>query len=402
MVYPDLSAPESVANTNSQVQYPLAKPLERTAAFILDFLIFYPVIGFLLAGLSQQIKRIFLVSPNSSEGLTAFALLLIAATVLVVLFQTLFLLAFKATPGMLFMQLRMRDFHDSEKPLGFYQCFLRSFVWVVSSLFAGIPFLEIFGHPYRRHVADRASDTFVITLKKDYDLGPTIPQMALMQSWMKLFIVIGLFNGMLLYTSAYKSFVKKTNAPNSLSSEVVLDESCLVEDKDSKYSNLDRAITLYLVDGLNSECLGYEADVVLWGNALENSHLAYFAKFLVSESKDKEQYLEKVCTDDAQAVCAMMKFMLNPAMAKLGALKSTPEWSTFKYLLSESEYISGHYLASVDHLRELMTEKDFERALDRRYTRGVWALQTQKNDGRQPANDVQSVVDEFKERFEIP
>lgn len=398
MVFPDLSAPESVENTNSHVQYPLAKPLDRSAAFVLDFLIFYPVIGFLLAGLSQQIKRIFLVSPNSADGLTAFALLLMAATVLVALFQTLFLLSFKGTPGMLFMQLRLRDFHDSEKSLTFYQCFLRSFVWVFSSFFAGIPFLEIFGHPLRRHVADRASDTFVITLKKDYDLGPTVSQVALMQSWMKLFIVIGLFNGMLLYTSAYKSFVKKTNAR---AVDVALDESCLVADKDSKYSNLDRAITLYLADGLSSECLNYEADIVLWGNALENAHLAYFAKFLMSENKDKEQYLEKVCTDDAQAVCAMMKFTMNPSMAKIGTLKD-PEWSTFKYLLSENEYLNGQYLASIDHLRELMTEKDFERALDRRYTRGIWALQNQKADGRQPASDIKSVVDEFKERFEIP
>lgn len=398
MVFPDLSAPESVENTNSQVQYPLAKPLDRSAAFVLDFLIFYPIIGFLLAGLSQQIKRIFLVSPNSSDGLTAFALLVIASTVLVILFQTLFLLAVKATPGMLFMQLRLRDFHDSEKPLGFYQCFLRSFVWVTSSFFAGIPFLEIFGHPFRRHVADRASDTFVITLKKEYDLGPTAPQMALMQSWMKLFIVLGLFNGMLLYTSAYKSFVKKTNAKTS---EVALDESCLVADKESKYSNLDKAITLYLVDGLSSECLNYEADIVLWGNSLENAHLAYFAKFLMTDNEGKDQYLEKVCTDDAQVVCAMMKFMLNPSMAKLEKFKD-PEWSAFKYLLSENDYLTGQYLSGVDHLRELMSEKDFERALDRRYTRGVWALQNQKSEGRQPASDIKSVVDEFKERFEIP
>lgn len=398
MVFPDLSAPESVPNTNSEVRYPLASPLDRLSAFVLDFLIFYPVVSFLLAGLSQQIKRIFLSSPNSAEGLTAFILIFVAASMIIVLLQTLFLLTLRATPGMLFLQLRVRDFHSSDAPLNFYQSFLRSMGWVVSAWFCGAPFLEVLGHPLRRHIADRVSDTLVITLKKNYDRGPAYQTTALIQSCMKFILVFSLFNGMLIYTSSYKKFVATSRA-DSQTTDIA--SSCMDVDTDSKFSTLDRAVTLYLIDGLSSDCLNYEADVVLWGNKLENNALAYFAKYLTSAKEERAKYSEKICADGNQVVCEMVKYIESPTKAP-DLIAESEEWASLWYLRSEQAYSQGKFLVSLEGLQKLMVEKDFERSLDRKYARGIWALQNNSVEGRQPASDVKSMVDEFKERFDIP
>lgn len=401
MVFPDLSAPAAVPNDNHEVAFPIAKPLDRVFAFVLDFLIFYPVLGFLLSGLTLQLKKSTLVAPQSWEGMAALALMAVAAGVLVILFQTLFLVLFRGTPGMLFMQLRVRDINYSDRPLSFNQAFQRSFFWTVSAALLGWPFIEIFGHPLRRHFADRGSDTLVVTFKKDFDLGPTLRHWNSVQSWMRLFILMGMFLGMALYSTAYKTFLQ--NAYHKEAGEEAVAMTCLEPDKDSQFTVLDRAITLYLADNLSRECLRQEADAVLWGNSLDDRNLAYFAKFLVSNKDDKIKYQEKICGEENSIICGMTEYLAAAGKSDLD-LNLESELASLKYLNSEILFHKGQYVRSVKVLNELMSEKDFDKVFDRKYARAVWMLQGLDRVGvdRQPAAETATILEDFKERFEIP
>lgn len=96
MVFPDLSAPETQPHQPQSSSVPVAFVADRFVALLLDFLIFSPIVSLLIAGLVRQTKTFFLVDAQSSEGVVAAGLVVVAVIFSVTLLQSVFLYFWQA------------------------------------------------------------------------------------------------------------------------------------------------------------------------------------------------------------------------------------------------------------------------------------------------------------------
>lgn len=405
MVFPDLSAPETKPHQPQSNTVPVAFVADRFVALLLDFLIFSPIVSLLIAGLVRQTKTFFLVDAQSAEGVVAAGLVGVAVIFVVTLLQSVFLYFWQATPGQLFLQLRVISYPVYRPRLSYAQCFFRALGWSLSFLLLAIPFLEILSHPFRRAFHDRASDSLVITLKKVHDDGPVPMESRFIASWMRmsflflaLFAVIGFFrtyHG--LYAGDFRSSGQTfAGLCRELPDGTVLDGA----------ARLDAALSLYMLNAVSAECLEKESDLALWGDPVGTQPLAYLAKFLLSEGKEQDKYFSKLCEDGGAPACALARYLseegdkseLDNADAKL--------WLT-QVLQSEEAFAASDYVASLRLITSLQKQIFLREALEKRYVRSVWALHdlenSQDKSGRLPAStDSESWVDDFKDRYEVP
>ena len=165
MVFPDLSAPQSQVFKHHRHAIPIAPVPDRLVALVLDFLIFSPVISLLIAGLIRQAKTHFILDAFSAEGSVAVFLVFVAVFFLTVLLQSTFLYFWQASPGQMFLQLRVVSYPHYQEKISINQCLIRSMLWSFGAILLAFPYLEILSHPLRRAFHERASDTMVVTLK---------------------------------------------------------------------------------------------------------------------------------------------------------------------------------------------------------------------------------------------
>lgn len=174
MLFPDLSAPKASVEQASRKKPAVAFVGDRFLALLLDFLIFSPVVSFFIAGILRQTKMYFLFNAQSVEGYVSILFMVGFGAVLTTFLHSVFLFFWQATPGQMFMQLRVYSYPVARGRLTYPQCLLRASLWSLSCLTFGIPFMEILSHPLRRAIHERASDTLVVTLKGQGDAGPLL------------------------------------------------------------------------------------------------------------------------------------------------------------------------------------------------------------------------------------
>ena len=257
MVFPDLSVPQTTSFSKNSASKPaLASVADRFLAFVLDFLVFSPFIGLLLAGFARQAKIQFLVKGSYDEALGSMILMGAVVVSLSIALQTIFLFYLNATPGQLFAKLRVVSYpgnsSDRADRLSLNQCLVRSILWWASGMALFLPFLEILSHPLRRTFYERASDTLTVTLKTIGDTGPHPIESRFIASWMRMSFLLLLGFALLGGFKAYRSVMaggsrdgdrKVASASSSCDEKVDL----------AAYKGaevLDISLTLYMADAI--------------------------------------------------------------------------------------------------------------------------------------------------------
>ncbi len=409
MVIPDLSAPQSNASTSTKKIVPIAPVADRILALVLDFLILSPVISLVIAGLMRQMKTFFLIDANSQEGVVAIALVIAAVFFLTILLQTVFLFFWQATPGQLFVQMRVISFPHGQERLSLNQCLLRSTLWCGGFVALAIPYLEILSHPLRRAFHERASDTMVVTLKREFDEGPYPLESRFIASWMRMSFLFLILFGVLTFFKTYHSLQAGLYKDKEPSDVVVCKETKSLQV--SRDSRVDAAIALFLMDEISAECLQKEAETVLWQNPGESAEWAYLAKYLLTNGKEQEAYLEQICATEDSLGCVLARHLdedsKDVALNLVPSLESQKSW-TAQFLVSEEKFLQREYEESLKLIFELRKEPLFKQGLEKKYVRAIWALNEKQKEifeaGRVPASagNVDSWIEEFKDAYEVP
>lgn len=405
MVFPDLSAPEAKPHTNKPAATPIASIADRFLALILDFLIFSPVVSLLTAGMVRQTKTFFLLNANSQEGAIAAGLVAVVVIFLTTLLQSVFLYYWQATPGQLFLQLRVVSYPQEQERLSLNQCLIRSFMWCGGFLLLAVPFLEIASHPLRRAFHERGSDTMVVTLKKVYDEGPHPLESRFISSWMRMSFLFLLLFGVLGFFRTYHSL--KIGAYHEKDNGVAAFACKEIKESDlSGVSRLDAALSLFLLNEITSECLEKEAEASLWGDPVNSQDLAYLAKFMITDGADQEKYFAKICENSSSSTCAIARYMHEDG-TKEDLEQASPELWLTRLLVSDEMYTNQNFAGSLKIIEDLQKVPVLKTALEKRYVRSVWALGEESakpaKKGRLPASSSDdSWIERFKEKYEVP
>lgn len=408
MVYPDLSAPEARPKNKLIPQQAIAFTQDRFVALILDFLVFSPIVSLLISGFVKSTKTYFLINPQSSEGTISAGLTIASIFVLVSFLQSVFLYFWQATPGQLFLQLRVVSYPTAQDRLSYPQCLQRSFFWCLGFVVLAIPFLEILSHPLRRAFHERVSDTMTVTLKQKADEAPHPLEARFIVACMRMTFLFFLFVGGLSFLKTYHSLsareFKEHAAVTDYACKEIQDSSLVGE------ARLDTALTLFLLNEINNECLNNEADFALWGAPLQSQGMAYLAKYLVADESTQDQYLHKVCEDSESKTCSLARYLQeNGDKEELN--HADPQWMVTRLLISEELFSDNNYSGSLKIIADLQKNPMFTTALEKRFVRAVWALKdssqgmSKDSVGRRPASfqdtNSENWIEEFKERYEI-
>jgi uncharacterized RDD family membrane protein YckC len=366
MVYQDFSPQTQKANT----PYRIAPLSDRILAFVFDLIIFMPVFSFVLANLFRKLELVYFTSPDSIEFLVLAAVSFVFVAFLTILFQTLFLLLMRATPGKYFFKLQVISLQEPTKQLRFSQAFLRSTIWVLEFICLLFPFLEIASESLRRPVHDRAAGTMVVTLKNKGDSGPHL----LESQFVRQILVVVSLCGFVWATFFVGHFYKMAVRGDFKKSELESDNSlCSTVTSNLKGNELriDKALALYLADSITEECLSSEADFVLWTPSSSEKSWAYLAKGLLKkyDTDQMANYLEKSCEmEEGGEACQIAQFEADPATY------SIPEGSqTSAVLRVTQDFEKGRYAKAEKEFLELAHESGFEAFSQQGLVKTFWA-----------------------------
>lgn len=411
MVLRDLSAPETAPPQLSQVAYrlPLGPVGDRFLAFILDFLILSPVVSFFLATSLRDLKTLQLINSESEEAVVIWFTFLIGMVVISCGLQACFLYFWQATPGQKFMQLRVISFppRDDAEGLTFGQALTRTFGWWISTLFLGVPFIEVVGHPLRRCFHERTSDTLVVSLKQEYSDMPLPAETRYVGITMWMFFGILFIIGAVFMAKAYKAALLEGFNLNKAIANANICPAALSKDyKDQK--RLDMVIALYASEQATDDCVLSEAQKVLWASDGDETPLAELAMAMISDDKaETALYHKKACEGGSKSeACALSKYLLSTRADRTDTLRRTGlGLVSSKVLLLNDAMAAGNFNAAASLMASLKAEAPLREYVDRNLVKAAWAVTNPvagKNSGRQPASVEQSpVLKQFKTRFGI-
>jgi len=405
MLFRDLSTPE-IPSSHSKSGPAIASPGDRFLALVIDFLIFSPVVSLIGAGLLKKSKALFMLNPQSVEGFFLWMFFVALAFLFTSFLQSVFWLGWQATPGQMFMQLRVVSYPgDENKRLSYAQCFLRAVLWNISFVMIAVPFLDVLGHPLRRALHERASDTMVVTLKNSSDPGPVALESRFVGTWMRFFFVgLGLFAALFVMKSVdtlKSQLISKTTAPDISCTNTV------VADLDGT-KRLDVSLSLFLLDNFSAECLKKEADIAIWSGLDEGSlGLAYLAKSLtVDDLATQKQYVEKSCAESDVEVCELAKFLADEDAGKNGKVEfASSNLISTQVISLQTDIERGRYLEALKQIEAVQKEEALSESLEKIYVRAIWSLREDMKSpkkSRLPASsEAQTYIDNFKEKYGV-
>ena len=407
MVYPDILSAKSHQKQQQQHQFHLAPIADRFLAFVIDALLFGAVINFLVAGQLKEVRTYAIQNENSPETLIVWLMFIVSIVLLSIFIQSLCTFFLSGTPGQRILKLRVVSvsFDNYEKEFNsiqFLQAILRSFLWWLSLGFFGWPFLETMSHPQRRCLHERASDTMVVSLIATGDLGPTGFEKRMVSSWMRL-----IFFSMLLLVGLYSVKVNQMVQSGYFTREEYNNKGYLCEldtaESLSASKRLDLLLTIHILNASDRECLDSESDLALWKHEDFDKPMAYLVKFYLELDKDKKAEYQKVLCDKYpnHEACQLSKYI---SAKKFPEKEKNLSLSISKALLLEKNLKKKNFNQSALLITELLKEKDLEPYLQKKYVGLAWQIQKSVDaNKRSPASsEMQSTLQEFKKRFDIP
>jgi uncharacterized RDD family membrane protein YckC len=311
MVFQDLGDfSTSQENNNSRI----APAIDRFMAFVFDVALFSPIVSLLLSSLFKKIELRYYTAPGSLEFIAFLVLGFFATLALTVFTQTFCLMFWGATPGKYFFKLRVISLSEkADGKIQFLQAFLRSSLWAVEFICLWIPYFEIFSHKDRRPIHDRASETMVVTLKNQGDLGPHPLEAHFVRNMFFILIAVGFLWATLFASQVYRMAAGGEFKKSELEEEQLLC-SGVTRYAENGISRQDVALARYIASEVDEECLLNEADFALWtGDSLQQAW-GYLAKsiYYQFDSEKSNSYLEKVCEQEsASEPCRLARALEN-------------------------------------------------------------------------------------------
>lgn len=401
MVKHDSSARSVFENASPEPR--LAPVSDRLLSFLIDFMIFSPVLSLLGAGLLREVRTYLLLQSESPEAAWTWILFVAWTAVCTVVLQAACFKLWSATPGQKFMQLRVRTYPERRGELSWAQSFLRAIFWGVGFALGSVPFLSVFIHSRRRALHDRVSDTIVVTLKEEGDPGPIDVEARFFASVVRAVVLVAA-------TAVLASGVRlKSMVANGDFSHVARwEDGHLCERVPAALTGtkrLDTALALYFASQVDAECLDKEADEALWNKSGgERTFGALIRYFLEDDTVKKKKYRELACADAAGEACGLIAYNESKDDARGDILrKAGLSTLSARYLLMQESLDNGEFLSAISLIEDLQAERGFSTAVAKPYVRAVWGLaEDRKGDGRRPASvETDRVFRTFKERFDI-
>lgn len=386
MVFEDLSAPNTppppsgAPEAHGSDNARLAPVSDRLLSVIVDFSLFWPLFTLLLSSVLKKLQYRYYAAPESAEFWILLGVTVFGFAALTLFAQAMFWSVLGATPGQLFFQLRVRSLQTGKAPT-LHASLLRGLFFLFEMALLGLPFLEVFSHPQRRALHDRAIDTEVITLKQ---IGMPVPhrlEIHFIRSFFTLCLALGLVWSFSLATSFYVSALRGEYKEAELSeAEYLCAEVPAREGARGIGGRLDAAVGMFLTGSLSLECLEAETDFAFWKGEKEDQSWAALA-LAVAKRKDpaaKAAYLEQVCAKDDQGyACKLAKWWssreVEPAPANhlswtrlvmsVQRAEENGDTETWKRELASvpSDFDLAEFL-EVQKVKALWAEKKFEQA----------------------------------------
>lgn len=392
MVFIDLSSSEKL-NSNPDFSHRLASPGDRLLSFFIDFLLISPVAALFSAGALRELKENVIDNSDAQTLITNISIYLFIFFAVNWILQSFFLHFWNASPGQKFLNLQVIKFpqEQSKNPLSFVQCLTRVCGPWLSFLVLGIPLLEVFSHPWRRTFYDRLSDTLVITLKSQGEKAPLPFEAHFIRQWMQvtscLLLFVGLFQFVQMVNEGPESLANIKGKISAGCAEVNLFSN-------QKFSRLDRALALYIVDKEELSCV--EKELSQERVFKKEPALAYFAKSLLEKDKTlRAEYQKQTCSIAPNSnECAWIK---NPVEAQAQGTLS------LQILSAQRSVEGGRWQVALEKLDPLLDESMLFEGLQKSYIKTYFSLQSQNHQQqRAPASvDANKLTEKFKKRYGV-
>lgn len=292
----------------------IASPTDRLAAGIIDWVV---VLSPILVAISAPLKRTMVeavVLNTQSPFMQALAIAVVAAILLLVCYQTLFIYFYGGTPGKLAFGLRVVDvWHHRRPSLG--ASLVRAGVYLGEIFLLGLPWLSVFGNTRRRPIHDRLADTVVISTKRPGASAPGFVEATFVGSVYSALLAMAVLATVVTGMEILKRMENEESVLAWMDGDRDRDSHCEAVDDaaktsfigDSAQDRMELGMELFAAGVIDQTCLSQEADVALNEPGGE-SGLAYLAKaFANADNGDlSNDYLAKACELGPQSEACMM------------------------------------------------------------------------------------------------
>lgn len=282
----------------AQLELRMAAPLDRLAASVADFVIVSPLATLVMAPFRKMAEEATLQG-RDDQWLYATAMAFGAAILLVIVYQTLFLIKWRATPGKRLMGLTVESLWQNEgEPMRSQAALLRSVAWCVEAALGGLPWIAVIGNERRRPFHDRLADTIVLSKRKTRVGPPGLAEMSLASGLVGAFFTSLLIVVVFKFTATKQVTVVKDDGETNASACDVVDhaEKSWIEGLgEKKPSRMSVALSLYEAEAIDEDCLKQEADASLW--RADEKELSNLGRGLAEKADDElaQSYLDKAC-----------------------------------------------------------------------------------------------------------
>lgn len=408
--YSDIGPSQAASRAGLRAPVQVASVTDRFLAFVLDAFIFSPVVSFLVSGLLRQLKTLLIVNSESEEVMIIWASFVMGIILFSSLLHSLFLYFWGASPGQKFMQLRVVSYPQKvheKHPLSFAQGLLRSLGWWMGVGLGGLPFLEILGHPLRRAFHERASDTLVVSLKKEPVDIPLAVESHYIRSTLWMCFGFAFLIALAIVGKTYKTSLKAGLAGSPSVSKALCPE--IPEEKYQGAQRLDLALALYFAEEVDEACVYTEAQDAVWNRKGDEKALGQLAMSLISDDKkEAEAYRQKICGETgASAACAISRYLATDEAHRGAFLQNGPlNLVSSRLLLLQDSLQRAQYARVLQLVRDLDKEAPLRPFVEKYLVRAAWTLKETARfqpNSRNPANEKaeQQLLEEFKKRYEI-
>lgn len=386
----------------SEAQTVLPSVPDRLLAFLIDCLIFFPVIGLVVAGEVKHLKILTLMNGTSEMASRAGMLLVFEVMVLAIFLEAIFVRFNQGTPGQRFLQMRVVSWPDGRR-LDFMQSLQRAAMWWIGMVTV-LPLFSIYTNSQRRAFHDRATDTLLKSDRLVGDAGPNPGERALFRSWTRVAFVVF----MMLSVTAFFETRSRLHRPELLHEMAALkDLDCpaLLGEADSR-RRLDLGMTLFRLGGLKKECLERESDRAAWSREPERQAMGFLAKSYLPENHIAKTYRERVCIVAPESeACSIVGFLSSTGTERGDLLrrKGLSLLNSRLHLLEDS-LSAKTYLSAAALLEDLTREKELAPHMERMAMKTLWGMSNAPAANRAPAaaTEWEKVQTKLRKRLDLP
>lgn len=364
MVIQEVQSPRP---TDQELKSQIAHPVDRLAAFLVDFGVLFLTISVLASPFQKRMRAAQLLGDSDEVILWILAVLLVAGLV-ATLYQFALTAWRGATIGKLIFGLRVVDVWTGQAP-GLFPAFVRGSLWWLSAVAGGLPYLAVYSDQMRRPLHDRVSNLIVISVRGRVGAEPLKSEQNLVTA---LFMAIYML-GFVVLAFETRSLYAALQFDDSMSLlEAMAPQTCEeVSEHQAEWpieggrvaDRVSIAMALFAAGKIDEECLDQEAYLELRNGGAKD--LAYLARAFSSsdESSLSDQYLAQVC--EISPLGEPCQF------SKLIDLWTEREWDAAtvgfnKLLQGSSVYVK---IWAIKHFEKI---KDF--ALELQVIEGMWPM----------------------------